>query len=59
MASAHKQFVSAGETYTRPTHTHANYTSEAEHRDLRCLGSEILSKAKVLPHDIPGWLFLV
>lgn len=33
--------------YTQPhIHSHTNYTSEAEQRDLRYLGSEILSKQK-------------
>lgn len=45
--------------YTPHVYTHTNYTSGAEGRDLRCLGSEILSKAKVLPLDVPCWLFLV
>lgn len=45
--------------YTPHMYTHTNYTSGAEWRDFRCLGSEILSKAKVLPLDVPCWLFLV
>lgn len=36
-------------------HTHTNYTSGQS----RCLGSEIFLKAKVLPLDVPCWLFLV
>lgn len=45
--------------YTPYIYTHMNYTSETEQRDLRCLGSEIPSKTKVLPLDVPCWLFLV
>ena len=45
--------------YIHPINTPTNCTSEAEQRDLRCLGSDILSEAKVLPLDVPCGLFLV
>lgn len=40
------------------THPHDNIV-EAQQRDLRCLGSEILSSEQVLPLDVPRWLCLV
>lgn len=40
------------------THSHNNIV-KAQQRDLRCLGSEILSSEQVLPLDVPRWLCLV